>query len=186
MPSRWQVPPVMVIGEVNYPTENILQRKEKIQVNDFNSCNRSRSMTASSKRRIINYIVKKNSFVEPKQSDFSLELKYNKDCNIIVAELHNISNNNYNIIAEGAKMDFIEIHIICDSTELPSTTRPILSTISFPKNSCIKHELSLNNINFSGNCEIYAETAFYIINSDTLEKHKFKLISNSVNIVKNN
>ena len=35
---------------------------------------------------IINYIVKKNSFVEPKQSDFSLELKYNKDCNIIVAE----------------------------------------------------------------------------------------------------
>ena len=135
---------------------------------------------------IINYIVKKNSFVEPKQSDFSLELKYNKDCNIIVAELHNISNNNYNIIAEGAKMDFIEIHIICDSTELPSTTRPILSTISFPKNSCIKHELSLNNINFSGNCEIYAETAFYIINSDTLEKHKFKLTSNSVNIVKNN
>lgn len=41
----------MVIGEVNYPTENILQREEKIQVNDFNSCKRSRSMTASSKRR---------------------------------------------------------------------------------------------------------------------------------------
>ncbi len=34
MSSRRQVPPVMVIGEVNYPLENILQQKEKIYSNN--------------------------------------------------------------------------------------------------------------------------------------------------------
>lgn len=37
MSSRRQVPPVMMVGEVNYQLENILQQKEKIfQHNSYN------------------------------------------------------------------------------------------------------------------------------------------------------
>ena len=32
MPSRWQVPPVMMIGEVKYLPENRLQQKDKTKI----------------------------------------------------------------------------------------------------------------------------------------------------------
>ena len=128
------------------------------------------------------FVINKTPFSQPKPSDFSLQINYDEKRHTVIAELYNFSDHDYTIMANGAKTDFIQFHILCDSTEIPSNQLLLLSTIVFPKNSCIKRELSLNDAALSGKCKIYAETAFYINDPDTSEKYEFKLTSDSVNI----
>lgn len=95
-------------------------------------------------------------------------MKYDDGNNKIIAELHNLSDNDYEITASGNEANFIELYLKCDSAEIPSTSRPILSNISFSKSDVIKSELSLDDIGFSDSCEAYAKASFYIVNPDKI------------------
>lgn len=86
-----------------------------------------------------------------------------------------ICDNDYEITASGNEANFMELYLKCDSAEIPSTSRPILSNISFSKSDVIKSELSLDDIGFSGSCEAYAKASFYIVNPDNSGKYSLEL-----------
>ena len=131
---------------------------------------------------IISYIFRRNLYVKPQKSDFVLDIVYQEKSGSVVAKLHNISDNDYNIFANGLNEDFIQLHIKCDSDEYPINKLLVISKIPFENNSSINREISLKEYNISGNCEIYAKAEFYITNPYTSEKYLFEIQSKTIKL----
>ena len=128
----------------------------------------------------ISYILRKNTPAVAEKSDFKLEIAYDRERNTVIAHLYNLSGNDYDIKVGNSAESFADIFISCDTGEIPVYKHLILAKVSFPKNSSLKQEMSLDGLELSGKCEVYAQTVFYIMNPDTSETEEFKFVSNKL------
>lgn len=130
---------------------------------------------------LIMFFTKRNSFIPPKDNYFSLKIEYDKDTNTAIAQLQNKTNYDYNITVEGSKEEFIYLHVICDSSELPLSQELLLSELTFKSNSTIMQEFDLDKYDeLNNNYQIYATAHFSITDPNTSEQYKFNIESNTL------
>lgn len=131
---------------------------------------------------IISYILRKNTPAAAKKSDFKLEVVYNEEKNTLIAQLYNLSGNDYDITIDGTAENFADIFVSCETEDFPVHKLLIREKVSFSKNSSLKQEKSLEDLELSGKCEVVAKTVFYITNPDNSEKEKFEFESNKLTL----
>lgn len=121
---------------------------------------------------VIYFLNHKNTPPLPKKSDFKFEISYNEEQNTVTVQLYNLSDYDYDIIISGTSKNFADIFISCETGDFSEYDLLITEKASFPKNSSLKQEKHLDDLELSGRCEAYAKTAFYITNPDTSEREK--------------
>lgn len=129
------------------------------------------------------FFTKRNSFIPPNNNCFLLEIEYDENKKAVIAQLQNKTNYDYNITVEGSKEEFIYLHVIYDSMEIPLNQELLLSELSLKSNSTVTQEFNLDEYDkLNKHYQIYATVHFSITDPNTSEKYEFNIESNELTV----